>query len=93
MIARDRGLDQLASQIGFFVVLNLFITFAIPGISIGGRIGGLVGGGVAALLYGVVGRHRPANPLPLKAGVVLVLCVISVAGSLIVAESSVPGLL
>ena len=93
LIARDRGLDQLASQIGFFVVLNLFITFAIPGISIGGHIGGLVGGGVAALLYGVVDRRRPANPLPLEAGVVLVLCAISVAGSLIVAESSVPGLL
>ena len=93
LIARDRGLDQLASQIGFFVVLNLFITFAIPGISIGGHLGGIVGGGLTALLYGVVDRRRAANPLPLEAGVVLVLCAISVAGSLIVAESSVPGLL
>jgi membrane associated rhomboid family serine protease len=93
LIARDRGLDQLASQIGFFVVLNLFITFAIPGISIGGHIGGLVGGGVAALLYGALDRRRPANPLVLEAGAVLALCAIAVAGSLIVAESSVPGLL
>jgi membrane associated rhomboid family serine protease len=93
LIARDRGLDQLASQIGFFVILNLFITFAIPGISIGGHIGGLVGGGVAALLYGAVDRRRPANPLPLEAGALLALCAIAVAGSLIVAESSVPGLL
>ena len=93
LIARDRGLDQLASQIGFFVVLNLFITFAIPGISIGGHIGGLLGGGVAALLYGALDRRRPANPLVLEAGAVLALCAIAVAGSLIVAESSVPGLL
>ena len=93
LIARDRGLDQLASQIGFFVVLNLFITFAIPGISIGGHIGGLLGGGVAALLYGALDRRRPATPLVLEAGAVLALCAIAVAGSLIVAESSVPGLL
>ena len=93
LIARDRNLDQLASQIGFFVVLNLFITFAIPGISIGGHIGGLVGGGVAALLYGALDRRRPPNPMVLEAGAVLALCVIAVAGSLIVAESSVPGLL
>jgi len=93
LIARDRGLDQLASQIGFFVVLNLFITFAIPGISIGGHIGGLVGGGLAALLYGALDRRRPAKPLVLESGAVLALCAIAVAGSLIVAESSVPGLL
>ena len=93
LIARDRGLDELASQIGFFVVINLFITFAIPGISIGGHIGGLVGGGVAALLYGALDRRRPAKPLVLESGAVLALCAIAVAGSLIVAESSVPGLL
>ena len=33
LIARDRGLDELASQIGFFVVINLVFTFSISGIS------------------------------------------------------------
>jgi membrane associated rhomboid family serine protease len=50
VVARGRGVDQLASQFGLFVVLNLVLTFSISGISIGGHIGGLIGGTVAALL-------------------------------------------
>ena len=45
LIARDRGLDELASQIGFFVIINLVFTFSVPNISVGGHIGGLIGGG------------------------------------------------
>ena len=44
LIARSRGLDELASQVGFFVILNLVFTFSIPNISIGGHLGGLIGG-------------------------------------------------
>ena len=50
LIARNRGLDELASQIGFFVIINLVFTFSIPNISIGGHLGGLIGGALAALL-------------------------------------------
>ncbi len=28
LIARDRGLDELASQVGFFVIINLVFTFS-----------------------------------------------------------------
>jgi membrane associated rhomboid family serine protease len=58
LIARQRGLDELASQIGFLVVLNLVITFSVPNISIGGHLGGLVAGGVAALALAAVERSR-----------------------------------
>ncbi|MCE3265687.1 MAG: Rhomboid family protein [Solirubrobacterales bacterium] len=65
VIARQRGLDQVASQIGLFVVINIVFTFSVPGISIGGHLGGLVGGAIAALLLEqlaqrVRGRHRIA---------------------------------
>jgi membrane associated rhomboid family serine protease len=93
LIARDRGLDHLASQIGIFVIFNLVITFSVPNISVGGHLGGLVAGGLVALLYGAVERRRLANAGLLEAIGVVALCAIAVAGSLITAESSVPGLL
>ena len=57
VVARGRGVEQLASQFGLFVVLNLVLTFSIPGISVGGHIGGLIGGAVAALLVIFVERR------------------------------------
>jgi membrane associated rhomboid family serine protease len=41
------------------VVLNLLLTFLIPGISIGGHIGGLIGGAAAALAFTSL-RRTPA---------------------------------
>src|SRR5262249_30973622 len=57
VVARGRGVEQVASQFGLFVVLNLVLTFSIPGISVGGHIGGLIGGAVAALLVIFVERR------------------------------------
>src|SRR5439155_23835226 len=37
VIARHRGVEQLASQIGFFIVINLFFTFGFAHISVGGH--------------------------------------------------------
>jgi membrane associated rhomboid family serine protease len=50
IVARDRGLNQIVSQLGFWLVLNLVLTFSVPGISVGGHLGGLAGGAVAALV-------------------------------------------
>ena len=41
---RQRGMSVLRSDIGMLLILNLVLTFAIPGIAIGGHIGGLIGG-------------------------------------------------
>ena len=88
LIARHRGLDELASQIGFFVVLNLVFTFSISNISIGAHLGGLIGGALAALLINALERRHGRNSTWLESAGLLVLCVVAVVGALLAADSS-----
>jgi membrane associated rhomboid family serine protease len=92
LIARHRGLDQLASQLGFFVIINLVFTFSISNISIGAHLGGLAGGALAGLLITMVERWRPANAQLLEIGGMVVLCVLAVAGALLTADAQAPSL-
>ena len=47
-----RGVNPMHTGIGTTLVLNLLITFAIPGISVGGHLGGvLVGAGVGYVMF------------------------------------------
>jgi len=86
VIARGRGVDELAQQFGLFVVLNLVLTFSINGISVGGHIGGLIGGFVAALLVIFVERRMSARPsFALELGGIVLMIVATFAGALAVA--------
>ena len=43
-LQRDRGINPMKSGLGGLIILNVVITFAVPGIAIAGHIGGLIGG-------------------------------------------------
>jgi len=87
IVARHRGLEGLASQIGFYVILNLAFTFGVPGISIGGHLGGLVGGGLAALLV-TFAERRTRRPVAVEALGMVALAVASVIGALAAASAA-----
>jgi membrane associated rhomboid family serine protease len=60
---RSRGINLLQSGLAGLIVLNLIFTFAVPNISIGGHIGGLIGGGVAGFLMFELEERQP-SPWP-----------------------------
>jgi membrane associated rhomboid family serine protease len=93
IVARGRGMDELASQVGIFVVLNLVFTISIPGISIGGHVGGLVAGGLAALLISTLERRRTQGTSAVEALGLAALGVVSVAGAVVAAGQTGTGLL
>ena len=81
VVLRARGISPMQSGLGFWLLLNLLFTFTTHGISIGGHLGGLAGGALAAIvLYEVAPRLRLPNPAPAIATVLL--GAVAVAGSI-----------
>ena len=81
VVLRSRGIDPMESGLVFWLGFNLLFTFTVSGISIGGHIGGLVGGTLAAIaLYELAPRLR--LPFVAAAALVGVLAAVAVAGSI-----------
>jgi membrane associated rhomboid family serine protease len=65
---RSRGINPFQTSIGSLLLINLLLTFAIPNISIGGHLGGLIAGTLGGYILWVVGpRMGPRSPAPLIA--------------------------
>jgi membrane associated rhomboid family serine protease len=86
---RSRGINIWQSGLGMILVLNLVFTFGVSGISIGGHVGGLIGGWLCGLiLYELTPRMRTHPAVP------TILCgavgVASFVASLVVASGLSP---
>jgi hypothetical protein len=64
-----RGINVWSTGIGGLIVINLLFTVAVPGISIGGHVGGLVAGGIAGYVIVATERRRDGLWLGLTASV------------------------
>jgi membrane associated rhomboid family serine protease len=86
VIARGRGMDAIAGQIGFLIAFNLIFSFVGTRISVGGHLGGLAAGVLSALAIvagerGYLGRRH----FPAEMAIIVAIAVVAVAGALAVA--------
>jgi membrane associated rhomboid family serine protease len=86
VIARHRGIENLAASVGLILVLNLAITFGSKEISIGGHLGGLAAGALCALAI-VAGERGMLGPrrLPLELAAMIAIAVVSIVAGIAVA--------
>lgn len=59
VLQRAAGINWWRSGLGTLLVINLLITFTVPGISVGGHIGGLLGGLLTGAAMVGVARRVP----------------------------------
>jgi membrane associated rhomboid family serine protease len=85
MEMRARQIPIMQSGIGGLILINLIISFTLPGISWGGHIGGLIGGALATLAIQLGDRYR-AQALGYAGCLLIALA--GVAGSIATAHSS-----
>jgi membrane associated rhomboid family serine protease len=84
VVMRSRGIDPMASGLPMWIGLNLAITFLIPGISIGGHLGGLIGGGLVAYVLFELPRNVRGLPRQAPGLLAAAIGVLAVAGSMAV---------
>ena len=59
VVERLSGRDPWSEGLGTLIVINVVLSFVVPGISVGGHLGGLVGGLLAGWVAGDQRRRSP----------------------------------
>jgi membrane associated rhomboid family serine protease len=82
---RARQIPVMQSGVGGLILINLVISFTLPGISWGGHLGGLIGGALAASALQLGARFRRQAA---AMGACLVLGAASIAGCIAISKST-----
>lgn len=86
VIARGRGMNELAGQLGLLLVLNLAFTFYARNISVGGHLGGLAAGLLCAVVIVAAERGRLGrNHFVVEMALMVALAVVAFLGAISVA--------
>ena len=85
---RARGISPWEAGIGGLIVLNILLSLSISGISIGGHIGGLIGGGLAAFVWQHADRQR--HPLWVGIAGCVALAAVAIAASIVFSINYTP---
>ncbi|MGH2866622.1 MAG: rhomboid family intramembrane serine protease [Solirubrobacteraceae bacterium] len=78
VVAYYRGISIWQSGLGLTLVINIVFSLSIAGISIGGHLGGVVGGAICAFLLVQIGERR-RMPAAAIAGCLVVAAISAVA--------------
>ena len=89
---RARGIDPWRSGLGPVILLNLALPFIFTNlnISIGGHIGGLIGGAIAAIAIERLGAMRRGDLLPVLA--CAAVAIVSIVGAIVVSNAEATSL-
>lgn len=90
VLQRQRGMTMFG-DVGIWLGINLVITFTLPGISIGGHLGGIVGGVLAALALSGFGKGHMASRRMRRSSALAIGAVLAVGfvGAIVIAERAV----
>ncbi len=86
VVAHYRGISIWQSGLGLTLVINIIFSLSVSGISIGGHLGGVVGGAICGWLIVQVGERRRMQAAAIAG--CLVVAAISVIGAIAVAGSA-----
>lgn len=83
--SRESRNPSLGSELGTLILINVVLTFLIPNVSIGGHVGGIIGG---ALAYFLLNRVSTSQNKQLGVVLTVAMCFVLFAASWAVANST-----